>query len=109
MPSEFGTAGQAGQWHPFLSICSATRPPGVISLIFGCIAIVCLILGCCTLGITFYAAVPFATVGAIYGFFARGNLRVAGLVLNLLTLVPAIIVIVLFLMGIGMDSIREIK
>jgi hypothetical protein len=78
---------------------------GVISLIFGIVSVVCLFLGCCTCGFTYYAAVPMAGVGALLGFFGRTNLRVAGLVLNFLALVPAIAFTVLFAAGSGMATI----
>jgi hypothetical protein len=58
---------------------------------------VCLLLGCFTCGVTYWAAVPFALVGGVVGFFGHGNMRVAGLVLNLLALIPATIVLVMFL------------
>lgn len=68
-----------------------TDAPGVVSLIFGCVAAVCVVVGCFTFGITYLAAMPLALVGVIVGFFGRGNLKVAGITLNLLVLVPAII------------------
>jgi hypothetical protein len=77
-----------------------TDAPGVISLIFGCISVVCLLLGCVTCGVTLYAGTVFAALGAVLGLFGRGNLRVAGLVLNLLALIPAAILAVLLGMGV---------
>jgi hypothetical protein len=71
-----------------------TDAPGVISLIFGCLGMLCLLFGCCTAGITYFAAIPFALIGGVVGFFGRGNLRVAGLVLNFLVLIPAIALVV---------------
>jgi hypothetical protein len=88
---------------------SKTDTFGVISLIFGAISLVCLFLGCCTCGVTYYAAVPMAGVGAVLGFFGRANLRVAGLVLNFLALVPAIAFTVLFATGSGLASIDGLK
>jgi hypothetical protein len=80
-----------------------TDAPGVISLIFGCLSVACLLLGCFTCGITYWAAVPFALVGGIVGFFGQGNMRVAGLVLNFLALIPATILLVMF---VGMAGVR---
>lgn len=69
-----------------------TDAPGVISLIFGCLAVICLLMGFFTCGTTYFAAVPFALLGGLLGFFGRGNMRVAGLLLNFLALVPAVVV-----------------
>ena len=80
---------------------SETDAPGIIGLIFGCIAIVCLLLGCFTCGMTYFAAAPLALVGGIISFFARGNLKVAGLVLNVLALIPAILLVGMWLFGVG--------
>lgn len=78
-----------------------TDAPGVIGLIFGCIAVVCLILGCFTCGVTYFAAAPLALVGGIVSFFAKGNLKVAGIVLNLLVLIPGVILLGLWFLGMG--------
>jgi hypothetical protein len=77
----------------------STDAPGVISLIFGCLAVVCLLMGCFTCGLTYWAAVPFGGVGACLGFLGRGNLRVAAVTLNLLALIPAVILLSMFLTG----------
>lgn len=58
-----------------------------------------MLMGCFTCGLTYYAALPLAVVGFIVGFFARGNLLVAGLTLNLLALIPAIILAVMLAHG----------
>jgi HEAT repeats len=65
--------------------------PGVISLIFGTLSVVCTLAGCFTCGTTYFIALPFALIGTLLGLFARGNLRVAGLTLNLLALLPAVL------------------
>jgi hypothetical protein len=44
---------------------------------------------------------PFALIGGGLGFFAQGNLKVAGLVLNFLALIPAAILLVMFVGGIA--------
>lgn len=77
----------------------STDGPGVISLIFGCLAIACLLMGCFTFGLTYFAALPFALVGAGLAFFGRGNLRVACITLNLIVLIPAIALTILLLVG----------
>lgn len=82
-----------------------TDAPGVISLIFGCLSVACLLLGCFTCGVTYWAAVPFALLGGGVGFFGRGNMRVAGLVLNFLALIPATIVLVVFVGMAGLAGV----
>jgi hypothetical protein len=82
-----------------------TDAPGVISLIFGCLSVVCLLLGCFTCGITYWAAVPFAAIGAVVAFFGQGNMRVAGLVLNFLALIPAIILLATFAGMVGLAGL----
>jgi len=47
---------------------SGTDPFGVISLIFGSLAVVCMLMGCFTCGITYFAAAPFAAVRAGLAF-----------------------------------------
>lgn len=80
-----------------------TDAPGVISLIFGVLSLLCLFMGCFTCGITYIAAIPMSGIGAGVGFLGKGNLRVAGLVLNILTLIPAVIIsmFMLIVMAIG--------
>jgi hypothetical protein len=76
--------------------------PGVISLIFGCLSVVCLLMGCFTCGLTYWAALPFALIGAVVAFFARGNFRTAGVVLNVVALIPAVaLVVVVGLLGVA--------
>ena len=88
---------------------SGTDAPGVIGLVLGVVAIICLLMGCFTCGLTYYAAAPLALVGGICSFFGRGNMKVAGLVLNLLTLIPAIIILGMFVAGVGMAAIAPKK
>jgi len=78
-----------------------TDAPGVIGLIFGVLSLLCLILVCCTAGLSGAAAIPLALIGVGCAFFGRGNMRVAGIVLNLLTLLPAIALTALFFLGIA--------
>jgi predicted Zn finger-like uncharacterized protein len=80
---------------------SGSDAPGIIGLIFGCVAVVCLVLGCFTCGMTYFAAAPLALVGGIVSCFARGNLKVAGIVLNVLVLIPGILVLGLWMLGMG--------
>lgn len=82
-----------------------TDAPGVISLIFGCLSLACILLGFFTCGATFFGSLPFALIGFIVGFFGRGNFRVAGVVLNSLALLPAVIAILCVLGFIGISSI----
>jgi hypothetical protein len=87
---------------------SGTDPFGVISLIFGSLAVVCMLMGCFTCGITYFAAAPFAAVGAGLAFFGRGNMKVAALVLNLVALVPAVVVFVMLITGSMISANREL-
>ncbi len=73
--------------------------PGIVGLVLGCVAVVCLLLGCFTCGITYVLAVPLALIGTGFSLFGRGGLRVAGLLLNVLALLPAIVVLVLWAAG----------
>jgi hypothetical protein len=66
--------------------------PGTVGLGLGITAIGCLLLGPFTCGLTFFAAAPLAAVGAGCSAFGRGILRNAGLAVNLLTLVPAVLI-----------------
>ncbi len=63
--------------------------PGAISLGLCAISVFCLVVGCLTLGLSYWASAPLAIVGAGVAAFSRSRLRVVGLTLNLLALVPA--------------------
>jgi len=82
-----------------------TDAPGVIGLVFGVVGMICLLLGCFTCGLTYYAAVPIALIGVGCSAFGRGNLRVAGLAINLLTLLPAIVIVGMIVFGAGVGVI----
>lgn len=79
---------------------------GIIGLILGIIAVVCLLLGCFTCGLTYFVAAPLALIGGICSFFGRGGMKVAGLVLNVLTLIPGVIVFGMMVTGAGMNIIN---
>jgi hypothetical protein len=68
-------------------------------LIFGILGLVILVFGCllsCLGGFFLYPlAALLAAVGLVLGIIARGNLRVAGITLNALVLVPAVIMIIM--------------
>src|SRR6266852_2939990 len=78
-----------------------TDAPGVISLILGCIALVCAFLGCFTYGITCLVGFVFAIIGAVFGLGGRGHLKVAGLVLNLSVLLLAFVAGIIALIAIS--------
>jgi len=84
---------------------SGTDAPGVLGLVFGVVAVLCLLLGCFTCGMTYFAAAPLAAVGAGCSAFGRGNMQVAGLALNILTLIPAIVLFGMMLFGAGAGAI----
>ena len=56
----------------------------------------------------YFAAAPFAAVGAGLAFFGRGNIKVAALVLNLVALVPAVVVFVMLITGSLIDANPEL-
>jgi hypothetical protein len=68
-----------------------TDAPGMISLVFGCVAGAFLLMAPVFCGLTVGAAAPLALIGLILAFFARGNLRVGALTLNLLVFVFALV------------------
>ena len=78
---------------------------GVVGIVLGIVAVVCLLMGCFTCGMTYFAAAPLAAVGTGCSAFGRGNMRVGGLVLNILTLIPAIALLGMMLFGAGMGAI----
>jgi hypothetical protein len=92
---------------PAPAAVDSTDGPGVISLIFGCLAVACLLMGCFTFGLTYFAALPFALVGAGLGFFGKGNLRIACITLNFIALIPAVMLTVLFLVGSAGSGLRD--
>lgn len=84
-----------------------TDTPGVVSLIFGVLALILLVFGTlfsCLGGFLLYPfALLVAVIGLFLAFFAQGNLRVAGITLNALVLLPAAIaavIIVLPMLGV---------
>lgn len=99
------------RWRRYFSREESDRTdaPGVISLIFGCLAMLCALLGVilctlssrsalATLGAIFcYVALPFGLLGGLVGFFGKGNMRVAGLLLNCLAAIPATVVTVIII------------
>jgi hypothetical protein len=66
--------------------------PGAIGLGLGVAAAFCLLAGCFTLGLTYWVAAPFAAAGAGCAAFSRSRLRLIGLAINLLLLIPAVLV-----------------
>lgn len=73
---------------------------GTISLVFGSIALVCTALMLFTCGFSIFAAIPFSVVGLVLAFFGRGQLKIAGLVLNLVALATTTMAGVLVLVGV---------
>jgi len=64
--------------------------PGLISLILGCVSMFLLLASCClvfTAPLAFLLAIP----GAIVGFWGKGNLRIAGLILNFIVIALCVI------------------
>jgi hypothetical protein len=78
---------------------------GIVGLVLGIIAVVCLLLGCVTCGLTYFVAAPLALVGGAFSLFGREGMKVAGLALNVLTLIPGVVLLVLFLIGAGANAV----
>jgi len=104
-----------GRGHNPERVRAKTIAPSVISLIFGCLSVVCLLLGFFAgamglgeiFGSTQWAAVPLALLGILVGFFGRGKMRVAGVVLNIIAIIPAVIIVGIFLIAVGGTAIDE--
>lgn len=77
-----------------------TDTMGTISMVMGVLSMICVLMGCFTCGITYFVAIPLAATGAVTGFYAKGNMRVAGLILNILVLIPAVMIMI-FTLGAG--------
>lgn len=79
-------------------------PAGVISLIMGVLAFLLMIVGCLSCGVLGFVVYPLAIVmsaiGAVAGYFARGNLQVAGILLNVLVLIPVALMMIMMMMGV---------
>jgi hypothetical protein len=81
-------------------LASGNDVAGTISLVFGSIALVCTALMLFTCGFSIFAAIPFSIVGLVLAFFGRGQLKIAGLVLNLVALATTTMAGVLVLVGV---------
>jgi hypothetical protein len=66
---------------------------GALGLAFAAASALCLLAGCLTMGLSYWGAAPFAAGGAGCAFFSQSRLRIIGLVVNLLLLIPAIFLI----------------
>lgn len=104
--SQSGGRGPSSQTH--IVIQQQSDPGGVISLIMAVLGMLLLLVGCLAFGIGLVLVYPLvivmALIGAIAGYFARGNLQVAGILLNVLLLIPALLVMVLACMGVGIGA-----
>jgi hypothetical protein len=72
---------------------------GILSVVLGAVALVLIPVGCCCAP-TIYVAVPVAVVGGALGMWGQGALRVIGLVLNILAVLPAALLTVLLIVGV---------
>jgi hypothetical protein len=95
---------------------SGDAPPktdahGVVSLISGIMAFFVFVVGC--LLFNFYAWITypitflFAVAGFVSGLFAKGNLRVAGIFLNILAAIPGIAAFVVLIVGLVVQRAVE--
>lgn len=81
---------------------------GIASVVLGGVSMVLALLSCCTCGFSAYVAGPLALVGGVLAFYARQNLRVVGLIFNALALIPALILSVLFAMGLTLSALNPL-
>jgi ABC-type dipeptide/oligopeptide/nickel transport system permease subunit len=77
---------------------------GILSVSLGAVAGLLIPLGCCCVA-TVYVAVPVALLGGAFGMWGRGALRVIGLVLNVLALLPAVTLTVLLVVGVSFPGL----
>jgi DNA-directed RNA polymerase subunit RPC12/RpoP len=63
--------------------------PGAISLVLCATSVFCLVMGCLTFGLSYWVSAPLAVVGAGFAAYSHSRLRIVGLTLNLLALIPA--------------------
>jgi hypothetical protein len=66
---------------------------GALGLALAALSALSLLMGCLTLGLSFWAAAPFAAAGAGCAAFSHSRLRVVGLAVNLLLLIPAVLIL----------------
>lgn len=92
-------------YEPRRASANETDVPGVVGLVLGVLAVLCLLFGCFTCGMTYFAAAPLAAIGTGCSAYGKGNMRVAGLVLNILTLIPAVVFFGLMVFGIGVGAL----
>jgi hypothetical protein len=78
---------------------SSTDAPGMISLVFGLVALICMGMGWFTQGWTYYAGAGLALAGFGLAFLSKGNLRIADSTLNVMVLLPSIVLVTLLLAG----------
>src|SRR5262249_17957079 len=76
---------------------------GILSVSLGAVAGVLVPLGCCCF-VSIYVAVPVAVLGGALGMWGRGALKVIGLLLNALALLPAVTLTVLLLIGVTLPG-----
>jgi hypothetical protein len=67
--------------------------------VFGSLGVVCLVFGCCTCGVSFYAAPVLAGLGFLFGLVSQGAWKGAGLTVNLLVFTPAILIVGVMALG----------
>lgn len=71
----------------------SSDPAGTISLILGIITVISLPFDCFTCGIGYWITAGLAIIGIILGIFGRGGMRIVGILLNTLALIPAILIL----------------
>lgn len=73
-------------------------PAGTVGVMLGSLAILLLMMTCFTWGISYCLCIPTAIFGLIVSVFARTQLRVIGITLNVISLLPAVVLLAISLL-----------
>jgi len=80
--------------------------PGIMGVILGGVALVTNLFGCCC-GPLVAVAVPIAIGGLITSFFGKGNLKIIGIAINVVSLVLAVVWVVIGIVIMVSDGAME--
>ncbi len=76
---------------------------GIISVVIGGVSIVLLPIGCCC-GPLWFGVIPLALAGCILTIWARSTMRIIGLILNILAILPSIALCILIIVGVTLPA-----
>lgn len=77
---------------------------GWASLTLGLLSMCAVMLACCTLGFSLFAAIPLALAGLVLGFYGQGGFKLAGPILNGLVLAMALCWVMVFWFSAGRST-----